>query len=596
MILRAKFSVLGLLLLGAHALAEVSYKVNADMAGKKLAVEVRFKASSDSFEIEIPNWSPGAYILSSGGDHIQAPAAFDRDSKPLSLTNVRANAWRVDGASGEVKVTYSVPLQVSGEAAHFSGPATYVYVVGRKDEPTSLTIEVPPGATVATGLDPGPGTGFSYKAPNYDVLADSPVTLGRFIQDTYKVRGKTHYIVLYGEAAADVDRKKLLQMTRSISEAQTSFFDDSPYSKYVWHFSVGDRLDGAGGLEHLNSTQIGLPSGLGLRSLRVMSHEFFHLWNVKRIRSKPLGPFDYNVLPKTGALYWLEGVTDYYASLLLLRYGQMGESDFYSDLLGNVRSVRANPARLEVSPYESSMRVGEAAGGRGNSSGYKISYYTLGWLAGMLLDLEIRAQTEGKRSLDDVIKALYQLTRDGKPGFEEDEIRRQCVRFGGEALGPFFDKVVMKAGEMPIEDQLAKVGLQIVEADETFVDLGISLTPSKADKGAKVGRVSEGVQGLAGGEIVQAIDDVRLDLATNRDIDAAVKGALASAKPDQPVKLTVVSGDTTKEVILIPKQGTRKVSKIERKSSETADQKELRNGWFYGSVDRKQGPKPGSIG
>jgi predicted metalloprotease with PDZ domain len=120
--------------------------------------------------------------------------------------------------------------------------------------------------------------------------------------------------------------------------------------------------------------------------------------------------------------------------------------------------VRSNPARLTVSPYQASFQVAAANNGRGNSNGFQISYYNLGWLAGMCLDIEIRQQSGGKHSLDDVAHALYDLCKDNKPGFEEDEIRKQCIRFGGPSLGAFYDKVVMSPGELPIEEQLAKVG------------------------------------------------------------------------------------------------------------------------------------------
>jgi predicted metalloprotease with PDZ domain len=187
-----------------------------------------------------------------------------------------------------------------------------------------------------------------------------------------------------------------------------------------------------------------------------------------------LGPFDYTKLPKTGALYWLEGVTDYYSSLFMLRSGYLGEDAFLKDIADNLARAKSNPARPEVSVFESSMRVGEANNGRGNGDGWRISYYDLGWLAGMCLDLDLRTRTGGKKSLDDVERSLFAICRDGKPGFEEGEIERQYVLAGGSQ--DCFEGIVMKPGEYPIEEMLGRAGLLVQESKNTFVDKGFDLT------------------------------------------------------------------------------------------------------------------------
>lgn len=460
---RRLLAALLLSLASGLSLAEVKYTVLPLPEQNRLKVQVDFESKAGALEVQMPNWAPGAYILSMPGRNVQ-DFVWKVGASEVTSEKVGENTWKANLAqAGTSGITYTVPCQLSSGAMHFSGPPTYVYVVGRKEESCRLTLNVPEGWKIAVGLD---GSGKVYTAPDYDVLADNPVTLGDFVELSYSSLGKPHTIAMRGAPREQIDKDKIVKVCKHISEAQADFFGGLPYSKYVWHFNVTPGQDGGGGLEHLSSTQITLAQGIGPRSVRVLSHEFFHLWNVKRIRSKVLGPFDYTALPKTGALYFLEGTTDYYASLLLTRYGWFDDKVFYGDLISNTSAVRGNAARLEVSPYESSMRVGEASNGRGNSNGWRISYYNLGWLVGLVLDIELRARTNGRRSLDDVTRALWDLCKNDKPGFEEDEIRKQCIRFGGQAMGEFFDRVVMRPGELPLEEQLAKVGLKLLENKE----------------------------------------------------------------------------------------------------------------------------------
>jgi predicted metalloprotease with PDZ domain len=312
----------------------------------------------------------------------------------------------------------------------------------------------------------------------------------------------------------------------------------------------------------------------------VLSHEFFHLWNVKRTRAKVLGPFDYLTLPKTGALWWLEGVTDYYANLLPYRYEEWDRQMFLDAISRNLSAVKANPARLEVSPYDASFRVSEAANGRGNSNGYRISYYNLGWLCGLCLDIEIRSQTNNKRSLDDVTRALYDLCKNNQPGFEEDEIRKQCIRFGGESLGAFYDKVVMTPGELPVADQLAKMGLKLDEHDETFVDTGFTATSAFDGHGARVTAVSGPGQGqLQPGDIITTIEGLPI-ASTPVLIARQLKQVADEAQPGTRITLDVTRGDQSMHVVVNPATATRKVRTVVADPAATAAAVALREEWL----------------
>lgn len=558
--------------------ADIYYTVKVDAQHEKLNVSMAIPVDSDSISLQMPNWAPGSYRLTNNADQVRDLSAGD-----AAVEKVNSNTWKVTTAGkSEVIVTYSLNIAIANEICHWSGPSTYLYVVGRKDELIELHVQTPEGWKVACGLDEIEGEENAFEAKNYDVLADNPVTAGKFEVDTYTSHGKPHYIVYRGPAVKDVDREYVKKACKHISDSQGDFFGGLPFNKYVWHFNVNDGLDGAGGLEHLTSTQISFSSGAGPNAIGVFAHEYFHLWNVKRIRSKPLGPFDYNELPKTGTLWWLEGVTDYYAHLLLFRYGWSNERRFHEVLLRNHRAVKNNPARLEVSPHESSMRVGEANNGRGNSNGWRISYYNLGWLAGMCLDIELRHRTNGHRSLDDVTRALWDMCKDDQPGFEEDAIRNLYILFGGDEIGEFYDRVVMEAGEMPVEEALSKVGLKLTQVEEKFADLGITATAARTSKGMTVQSVrGPAADKLQRGDVIISVGGVPCEGETIRAIQSAYNDGAAKAQIGVALEIKLRRGDEEMTVSITPAEGTRRIDAIVEAENATDAQRALRKGWYF---------------
>ena len=463
--------LLAAVIFGAHrpAAAEINYflRPSADLQ----TVSVKMKVPSLTgipIEVQLPSWMPGFYVLENYWQSLTDVKATDAEGHAIAVAHPKGDTWSVDpGQSAFVTLEYTRPLP-RGEAAFgiFSGDAdtaliqgaqVYLYAVGRKEERCTLDVEAPPNAQVAIGLEENvPG---KYTAFDYDTLADCPLTIGKLRVANYTVRGIQHTIAVRGKARANVDMQKALKLMRFISLAESDFFEGLPYHKYVWQINASLIPDGGGGVEHANSSQDFMAVSMGNAAMRGLAHEYFHLWNVKRIRSQALGPFDYTVLPRTGALWWLEGVTDYYASLLPYRYGWYGEKDLLGNAAYTIASVRNNVNRLNVSPYESSLRVADADGGKGNSNGYLVSYYEEGWVLGLMFDIELRVRSEGKVSLDTVERALWKQYQIGKPGFEEDEIRKQLISAGGEDFGPLYDAWVMKPGDLPVVKQLAKIGL-----------------------------------------------------------------------------------------------------------------------------------------
>jgi predicted metalloprotease with PDZ domain len=570
-----------LVLIPALGIAEIRYSVAPLTIDNKIKVTMSFTAKPGTLELQMPNWSPGAYILSNHGRNVTDFKATDSGGNEIQFSHPGHDTWSTTVGGGMVSVEYTVPSTYVEGAIHYSGPSTYMYVVGRKEEACRLTLNTPKDWKIAVGLDAVGDSYTVYKAPDYDVLADNPVTMGSFIELRYESHGKPHTIAMRGANRVNVDKEKIVRVCKAISDGQGDFFGGLPFNKYVWHFAVTPGADGGGGLEHLTSTQISLAQGVGPRSISVCAHEYFHLWNVKRIRSRALGPFDYTKLPKTGALYWLEGTTDYYASLLSMRYGPLTEADFLRDLVQNTWSVRNNPARLTVSPYESSMRVDETNGGRGNSNGYEISYYNLGWLVGLVLDIELRSRSGGKRTLDEAMKILWQMCKDDAPGFQENEIRNIMLQLGGPTMGDFFDRVVMMPGELPIEEQLAKIGYTLERTEEKYTYAGFDVGPMFGATGVRVVRTRASVGSLLrSGDQIVAIGGTEITGSNTGEVMSKVGSLMAALKPGVAVSVTIRRDGTTSDAMVTPTEATRVQFNVKDTANGDAVKLALRKGLF----------------
>lgn len=583
-------TVLGALLLGAVAHAQLGYTVSDGADTGHLKIQLSFKANSDKTQVQMPNWGPGSYRLTQGWQRLTDLSVMVGSSKVDAArsevgTLPKIVTWTIPAKKGDmVTVSYQIPTQFNNGVGHYGGPATYMYPVGRTQEPCTLQYAFAKPTNVAIGLDPVKENTL-YKVDTYDHLADNPVTYGDYKFDVYMQYGKPHYIVYRGpeNAINEVDREYVKKACQFVTTMEGDFFGGGvPYNRYVWHFAVNSAPDGAGGLEHLSSTEISMGSGVGPGVVGVYAHEFFHLWNVKRIRSKVLGPFDYTVLPQTGALWWLEGVTDYYAHTLLGRYGWYGKNErqpdpitkMYATMVQNVNTVRNNKERFNISPHDASFRVKEAANGVGNSNGLLVSYYDTGWLCGLCLDIEILAQTNGKKSLDDVEHELFDECKNNKPGFEESEIRNLLVKHGGPKLGEMYDTIIMKPGELPVEAQLAKIGLEMKDIEETYGKAPFIMSPSPDDKAMKI--ASSDIDSLKIGDLVTKVNTFDFNSDQVRTLNGAYRNLTRANKPGEKWMMTVVSGGQTRTVTVELVTGTRKSRKVVDLPSVTPEQKKLR--------------------
>ena len=560
-------------LIAGSAHATLMYQVEVIPNSSALLVSIEIPNPGQSVELEMPRWAPGSYRYADYSGNIAGVSAMAGGQK-VPVRKSGEHGWRVSANGADrVRVSYAVRTTIGGDIHHFSGPSTYMYLKDRKDEDVFLKLNVPNGWRSTCGLDSA-GTDHAFLADDYDVLADNPVTVGDYVSDTYMSNGIKHEIAYYAGPVELVNRQQVIDACKNVSETQAKFWSGLPFKKYVWHFAVMPATGGAGGLEHLSSTRISLAAGVSYSTVSVLSHEYFHAWNVKRIRSKVLGPFDYQTLPKTGALWWLEGVTDYYADLLLYR-GNFGTTEHMMDsIVSNVRSVRANNERFNFSPYDSSYRVSEAANGRGNSRGLGVSYYNTGWLVGICLDAELRHQTNGRATLDDISLDLWDMNRDNKPGFEEGDIRRLLVKHGGEALGTAYDNWVMKPGELPVEAQLAKIGLEMVSVDEKVPNIGANWGTTRG--GAVTVRRGGTSDQLQSGDRILRIGSVNLDGVPIYKIVGEVERAERLLMTGKPTEIVVERDGQRVTVAVTATVDTRSVQKVRPMANASAKARRLR--------------------
>ena len=428
----------------------------------------------DTAEFRMPVWTPGYYGLFDYAGSVRNFAATDGGSRPLAFSKSGPNAWVVQkGPAKTVLLSYDVvatsPFVANAfldETRGYITPgALFVYVPGQLRRPATVTVELNPRwSTVATGLEPVPkGPPHTFRAADFDILYDSPILIGNLeTLPTFQIKGIPHRFV--GYALGDFDRKQFVDDLRAVVEAGTQVIGDIPYREYTF-IGIGP---GRGGIEHANSTAVPF-SGIGpdrasrIRTLSFLAHEYFHSYNVKRIRPIALGPFDYDRPNLTDMLWVSEGFTSYYEYLMLVRSGRMTPQELLDALTRTIAAVENNPGRLFQSAAASSRDTWtQGPFGRGASGVRRtISYYDKGLVLGLLLDLRIRHETQNRKSLDTVMRTLYQryYKKLGR-GWTDAEFRRVCEKTAGTGLADFFEYATTTR-EIDYDRYLAYGGLRL---------------------------------------------------------------------------------------------------------------------------------------
>ncbi|MCC7546520.1 MAG: M61 family metallopeptidase [Burkholderiales bacterium] len=504
----------------------------------------------------LPAWIPGSYLIRDFARHVLSVRARS-GRRDLAIEKIDKDTWRAAPCTGPLTVTievYAFDLSVRGahldpSHAFFNGTSVFLRVIGLETRACEVDLRPPPGARyrkwrVATTL-PRKGAaayGFgTYAAADYDELIDHPVEMGTFTLATFQAAGVAHDIAITGRHDADLERL-CADLSRLCTWHIGLFGRPAPMKRYL--FLVTALGEGYGGLEHRSSTALlcsrdDLPRA-GVKAvseayrtfLGLCSHEYFHTWNVKRIKPAAFVPYDLQRENFTTLLWAFEGITSYYDDLALVRSGLIPVQDYLEILGRNITSLLRTGGRLRQNLSDASFdawikyyRQDE------NSPNALVSYYLKGSLAALCLDLHVRSRTRGRRSLDHIMLALWQRHGITGTGVAEGEWERLAEEVTGLRLRGFFDRTLRSTGELPLRQALAGMGIGLhLRQAESPADRGgraaqpaaprLSLGVRTADDplGAKLTHVLSGGSaqraGLAAGDVLIALDGLRVSTRT----------------------------------------------------------------------------------
>lgn len=401
-------------------------------------------------DFKMPEWSPGFYGVGDYSRNVSHFRAEDGAKHALPWEKVTKDTWRVAaGDAHSIVLNYDVygatsfaaNTYVGDDRAYLSPSGVFVYLPGMMQRPVTVTIELPSNwKQISTGLEPNRIKSNTFYAPNFDVLYDSPILMGNQEYLQFDVKGVPHYVAIEN-LSETVDRKRMVADLQKMVTAATQLIGDVPYKHYT--FLLMGR--GNGGIEHLNSASIQFdgksldtPAGY-LRWLSYVCHEYFHNFNVKRIRPIALGPFNYDMENLTHMLWVSEGLSVYYENLVLVRAGLMTRDQYLDEMKRAIASFDNSPGHHYQSATESSWNTWNTGSGVGVDRNTSISYYDNGAMLGAMLDLKIRSESKNRKSLDDVMRVLYKkYYLQERRGFTDEEFRQECESAAGGELAEVF--------------------------------------------------------------------------------------------------------------------------------------------------------------
>jgi predicted metalloprotease with PDZ domain len=456
-----------------------------------LEVEARFPVRGLSdVDLVMAVWTPGSYLVREYPRHLEEISATGQNGQALDLSKIRKNRWRIKqvGAS-EIRVTYRVyarAMSVQGNwvdrsFALINGAATFLTLAEQGPRPHEVRLILPPGwRTSATGLPLASNQEpHSYQAADFDTLVDSPIYAGSPSTYEFQVDGVPHVLVNEGEGGL-WDGPRSARDVEAIVRTQKAFWGSLPYKKYVFFNLLTET---GGGLEHKNSTVL-MASRWATRTrsgylswLNLVSHEYFHTWNVKRLRPVELGPFDYENEVYTPSLWVAEGVTSYYDRLFVRRAGLCSVEEYLagdppapgSDAdkpTNDIERLQTTPGRLVQSLESSSFDAWIKFYRRDeNTLNSGISYYVKGAVAAFLLDAKIRRATGGQKSLDDVMRLAY-ARFSGSRGFTPEQFQAVAQEVASIELSSWFHKVLQTTSEFDYSESLDWYGLRFAKDEK----------------------------------------------------------------------------------------------------------------------------------
>jgi predicted metalloprotease with PDZ domain len=538
-------------------------------------------------DFKMPRWMPGFYRIMDYARNVMNFTARDGSGTALAWEKVTGNTWRV--VSGNAS-TVIVEYDVLGESffvarnyldenwAFIAPPGLYMHVSGRLHDPVIVTLEPPREWTqIGTGLDPVDGRPNTFSAPDFDVLYDCPVLMGSQEACHFEVQGVPHRVVLEN-VAADIDRSKMMDDLRRMVEAATRLMDGIPYEHYTF-LMIGR---GNGGIEHANSAAISfngsrLGSGPGYESwLSYVSHEYFHLFNVKRIRPLALGPFDYDTENLTTMLWVSEGLTVYYEDIVMVRAGLMTPERYLEKMAGAITRFERTPGHRHQAATESSLSTwgGSGMGGDRNTT---ISYYDNGAMLGAMLDLKIRSESGNGKSLDDVMRTLcrkYGLEK--RRGFTDAEFRAECEAAAGGPLAEIFG-YASTTKDVDYAKYFAYAGLDVRTTARVAAGGYIGLNTRSVAGGLEVSGTTAGSPAARAG---LAEGDLLLKIGGEKATAKVLNDQLAAGKPGDRIKVQLSRAGAERGLEIVLGENVIADYEITPLSAPTLLQKEILSDWL----------------
>jgi predicted metalloprotease with PDZ domain len=556
-------------------------------------------------EFAIPDWAPGSYYIENYSANVQRFRAISANGKALTWRKTDSQTWQIDLA-GATAVTISYQVfantlqnniaQYNERHAFIGGPSVWMYLVDGKDRPIQLSVAVPSGWKIATGMEHT--SDHTFGAADYNWFADAPFEISDFAEKDFEVLGTTYHVIVH-----DVENKKDftkfandLQKTVAtivpLFQSVTGTPQAAPFKDYYFIFHVWPKT--GGGLEHLNSTQINFTTdwdsteplpGTTLNQydlkLFVAAHEFFHAWNVKRLRPLPLGPFDYTQMVHTPSLWISEGLTSYYGSLSVERAGLVPPQQYLDGIARLITNFEAKPGRKERSIEDTSwdtwfsnpMSISQAD----NLANTYYSYYDGGQIMGHILDFAIRDNTNNQKSLDDWMRLLYSRYALPKPGFNPEDAIHAANEVAGKDLSDVFRRYISGLEPIPYEQYFALAGIEVtkkVDPDKAWVGIEVK----KSDDGhAQIRNVIPGSPaenaGLSNDDVIYAIDTRALEAD-------GVNAQLSSRKPGDTLRITVLRLGEFKEFLVTPTTNPNPTYSLKPMENQTEKQKAIYNSWL----------------
>ena len=567
------------------------------------------RVTATSLNFVLPAWSPGRYAIYNFAKNVQEFAVVNGQGQALPWHKLDKQTWQVDARSSEgaVRVSYRVYAndlngsfsQFDPSHANLNGASIFMYADGHKRDPLTLSIEAPAAWRVISGYAESLEQR-TFQVPNYDLLVDTPIEVSPDCPvEEFREGDKLIRVAVHTYVADDNERTTLVEGLRKIVHSEMAMMPAPDFKHYTFILHFAPDISQGDGMEHLNSTQVimgGSVSSTLARTLETAAHEFFHLWNVKRLRPASLVFYDYAREDYTPSLWFAEGVTTYYSYVHLLRAGLWSRQEFLNRLATEIRNLEMEPGRKLVSAEESSLnawfydRAPQMQ--ETNFANTTVSYYNKGALLGMLLDLEIRARTRGAKSLDDVmvsmVRSFYQneaALDEGSAasgpgpirGYEEQDILETINRVTESDFTAFFDRNVRGADPLPYAEALAPAGLNLrVEASsDSPPTIGVQTEPH--EQGLKLTVVRPGGAadraGLSRDDLLMATDDIPIGKDTLKD-------RLKFFTPGAKVACTVERHGRRQKIVVTLDPPLANSYSIEELPGATPTQLSIRNGWL----------------